>query len=79
MADIEENRCDTAQKRQKSALFMRPGSAPILRIYRIRVLAVPPPQNKLGGTRLKFFNAPKNFHGFRPVYEKTRLKLSHLY
>ena len=32
MADIGENRCDTAQKRQKSALFMRPRSASILRI-----------------------------------------------
>ena len=47
--------------------------------YRIRVLAVPPPQNKLGGTRLKFFIAPKNFCGFRPVHEKTRLKLCHLF
>ena len=39
----------------------------------------PPPQNKLGGTRLKFFNAPKIFCGFRPVNEKTRLKLAHLF
>ena len=38
-----------------------------------------PPQNKLGGTRLKFFNAPKNFYGFRTVHENTRLKLCHLF
>ena len=44
--------------------------------YRIRVLAVPP-SKKMGGTRLKIFMSPKNFCGFRPIHEKTRLKLAH--
>ena len=42
-------------------------------------LLSPPPQKKLGGTRLKIFTAPKNFWGFRLVNEKTRLKYAHFF
>ena len=47
--------------------------------YRIRVLAVPAPRKKMGGTRLKIFIAPKNFCDLRPKHEKTRLKLAHFF
>ena len=45
MADIGESCCDTAQKRQKSALFMFPGNASILRIYSLEHKDIPTYKN----------------------------------